>query len=103
MVSSSKKKRGQQRKKDRIPDVSFTSKGDGSAEVQPDHKKYIIQHIQGGNIYATEVLASYDITNFPLQDSGVLSVVLDFLKRCKYESFAKVSSSNNLKTPSKSG
>ena len=77
-------------------------KDDCTAEVQLDHhKKYIIQHIQAGNFYVTDVLVNYDVANFSLVDSGVLLVVLDFLKRCKYESFAKVSSSNNLKTPSK--
>jgi len=105
MVSSSKKKRGQQRKKDRIPNIVFTLYNDGSADVQPDHKKYVIQHIQGRNHFVTEVLASYDVANFSLEDSGVLSVILDFLKRCEDETFIQVASSishigERLKTPS---
>ena len=106
MVSSSKKKRGQQRKKDRIPDVSFTSKDDGSsAEVQPDHKKYIIQHIEGGSHYVTNVLASYEVADFSLEDSGVLTVVLDLLlKRCEDESFStlvlRANTNEKLKAPS---
>ena len=114
MVSSSKKKRGQQRIKDRIPDVSFTSKDDGRVEAQPNrNKKYILQLVQRGNFYVTDVLASYEVADFSLKDSGVLSVVLDFLKSCECESFSTLVlrantneklkqpvASSNLKTPS---
>ena len=107
MVSSSKKKRGQQRKiakRDRIPDIVFVSQDDGSAKIHPEHRKYILPAIQAGSNVA-EALAHNHVTNFSLEDSGVISAVLDFLRRCEDESFIKVVRTNditaNLKTPSK--
>jgi len=91
MVSSAKKKRGQERKKGRVPSVVFNvSTNDHTAVVQRDHKEHVIKHIRFGGHSVTEALANHTVTNFSLVDSGVLSVVLDFLKSCEHESLYKV-------------
>ena len=110
MVSSSKKKKGQQRKatkKDRVPKGTeiFVPQDDGSMIVHPKNKKYILPLVQSGYAPATQGLIAYDIpaADFSLKDSGVLSVVLDFLKRCEDESFNNLVNTNRpgtLKSPS---
>jgi len=115
MGASKKKKRGQQRKaakKDRVP-IGITlfiplPDDDDSVIVHPENKKYILQLVRNGIGPVTERLVNYNIdaTNYSLVDSGVLSVVLDFLKRCEDENFIKVvtclngNAPENLKTPS---
>ena len=73
---------------------------DRSGTVKPDHKEQLIQYIQGGNHSVTFVLAENNITNFSLVGSGVLSAVLNHLKRCEHESLETVvTSSARLKSP----
>ena len=108
---SSKKKRGKQRKaakKDRVPTgIILFIPQDGTTIVHPENKKYIVQLIQSGAGPVTEALIKHniDVTNYSLVDSGVLSVVLAFLKRCEDESFTKVvtclngNAPENLQTP----
>jgi len=63
MASSAKKKKGQQRKKDRVPKgaLIFVNQHDGSMKVHPENKKYILQLVQNGNAPATQGLLAYDI------------------------------------------
>ena len=103
-MGSSKRKKGQQRKaakKDRVPKGNeiFIQQNDGRMIVHPENKKYILQLVQNGNAPTTQGLLAYDIpaADFSLKDSGVLSVVLVFLKRCEDESF------NNLVNTNRSG
>lgn len=73
---------------------------DRTAVVQPDHKEQLIQYIQSGIHSVTFVLAEHHVTNFSLVDSGVLSAVLNHLKRCEHESLETVAtSSKRLKSP----
>ena len=99
-MGASKKQRGQQRKaakKDRVPAgiTLFVQQHDGSMIVHPENKKYILPLIQSGIGPTIHELIQYDINavNFSLADSGVLLVVLDFLKRCEDETFHQVMSS----------
>ena len=127
MVSSSKKKRGKERKAaaavknsaDNIADDNRTTVAAAAAvgsSLQslpvlrvPSHlarqqlstkKKMVpsVAHIRKGRNFTTELAISTDIS---LEDSGILSVVLNFLKRCEEETFDKVISDvgGNLKTP----
>ena len=107
-MGASKKQRGQQRKaakKDRVPKGAtiFVQQDDGNMIVHPENKKYILPLVQSGNGPTIHELTQYDIdaANFSLVDSGVLSVVLDFLKRCEDETFHQVMSSvgGDLVTP----
>jgi len=99
-MGASKKQRGQQRKaskKDRVPKGAtiFVQQDDGSMIVHPENKKYILPLIQSGIGPTIHGLIQYDIdaADFSLKDSGVLLVVLDFLKRCEDETFHQVMSS----------
>ena len=99
-MGASKKQRGQQRKaakKDRVPQgiTLFVQQHDGSMIVHPENKKHILPLIQSGIGPTIHELIQYDIdaANFSLVDSGVLLVVLDFLKRCEDETFHQVMSS----------
>ena len=115
-MGASKKQRGRQRKaakKDRVP-IGTTifiplPDDDDGVIVHPENKKYIAQLVQNGIGPVTERLVKCNIdaaSDFSLVDSGVLSVVLDFLKRCEDENFIKVvtclngNSPENLKSPS---
>ena len=108
MGSSKKKKRGQQRKaakKEGIPpSISFESNADGSGAKVQENKEYIIKHIQDGSHSIANTLANHHITNFSLVDSGVVSAVLGFLRRCEEEFFIRVVRTNgknaNLQSPS---
>jgi len=103
-MGASKKKRGQQRKAAKkesvlepVPEpgpkngcIDFKRHDDGSMTIQPDSIAYAIQNIRLGSDGATNLLATQNINNFSFIDSGVLSVVLDFLNKCEDENFSTV-------------
>ena len=127
MVSSSKKKRGKERKAAAVENSADSTANDnrttaaasaaaGGSSLQsipvlrvPSHlarqqlstkKKMVpsVAHIRKGRNFTTELAISTDIS---LEGSGILSVVLNFVKRCEDETFDKVISDvgGNLKTP----
>ena len=129
MVSSSKKKRGKERKAAAVKNSADSSTANDNrttaaaaaaaaggnslqsipvlrvpahlARQQLSTKKKIVPsvaHIRKGRNFTTELAISTDIS---LEDSGILSVVLNFLKRCEEETFDGIIDSvgGNLKTP----
>jgi len=116
MVSSSKKKRGKERKaaaknsadsstadSNRTTVVPAPSGGRSlqSIPVATITKKKIVPsvaHIRKGRNFTTELAIS---THISLEDSGILSVVLNFLKRCEEETFDGIMDNigGNLKSP----
>ena len=119
MVSSSKKKRGKERKAAAVKNSSYSTADSnkttagapaGGAWVRvPAHlarqhlstKKMMVPsvaQIRKGRNFTTELAISTDIS---LEDSGILTVVLNFVKRCEEETFDGVIDSvgGNLKTP----
>ena len=94
-MTTSKKKRGKQRKAAKQSVIKETPKDnqdddsngivfipcDGGVIIHPDHKDRVASFIQSGNGSVTELLAKVSISNFSLVDSGVLSTVLVLLKR----------------------
>jgi len=105
---SKKKKRGKQRKKaanentsvavpqDVPKSINFSShpNDNGLVVIKPEHKRHIAQFVRAGSDNTTRILSIYRVDNFSLQQSGVLSIALDFLKRCEWETFDEVAKSN---------
>ena len=62
----------------------------------------IVAKVKKGNKYVTESLAKSSIEGLSLVHSGVLSIVLDFLKKCENDTFDEVMADvgGNLHSPS---
>ena len=99
MVSSAKKKRGKQRKaakENKIPSdgVMFYDKEDG-VMIHEEHKKQAVQFVRDCHGPITEMLSTHHVINLSLEQSGILSAVLHFLKLCEYNPFDAVVNTNN--------
>jgi len=102
MVVSSKKKKGKQRKAAVLAAVANNS---GSGGGNSSSNKIVAKVRSGDNkvtkkLLTAEGLASLSFSGY--EQSGVLSVVLDFLNRCEHDTFDQVLSSigGDLKKPS---
>ena len=109
-MTSSKKKRGKQRKAAKAAATSneVGSGGDrinalARGEIAPPQSyaevinilnglphKTIVEMIQNGDNISTCALANSYVEGLSLESSGILSIVLDFLKRCEHETFDEV-------------
>jgi len=101
MVSSAKKKRGKARKaakEDPLHDdgksIRFWKGKDDSFIIEKVHENRVVKFVKDGNGPITEILANH-ATNLSLEKSGILSVILGFLKLCEYERFNAVVNTNN--------
>ena len=101
MVSSAKKKRGKARKaakEDPLHDdgksIRLWKGKDDSFIIDKGHENRVVKFIKDGNAPITEVLANH-VTNLSLEKSGILTVILGFLKLCEYETFNAVVNTNN--------
>jgi len=112
-MGASSKKKGQQRKAAKKALSAAATAGSGSGVNSGDgsnlkvvggnsnHSK-IVAKVRRGNNYATKRLNSGVEEGFSYEDSGVLSVVLEFLNRCEDETFEGVMNNvgGDLKSPS---
>ena len=110
-MTSSKKKRGKQRKAaknregdniiyshnasgDLIPvEINFVpvpGRDNTLAVRTEDQARYVPLFVKNGHGPIAEVLSTHDVTNVSFESSGIISFVLDFLKRCEDETFDKV-------------
>ena len=109
-MTSSKKKRGKQRKAAKAAATSneVGSGGDrinalARGEIAPPQSyaevinilnglphKTIVEMIQNGDNISTCALANSYVEGLSLESSGILSIVLDFLKRCENDTFDEV-------------
>jgi len=111
MVSSNKKKRGKQRKAIRQQQTAEDSPSaatnqlvvytpNGEAYVHPNQHKLITQYFRRGDNKATKILRNLTKEDVPtngicwpnisLDQSGIVSSTLNFLKRCEEDTFDKV-------------
>ena len=88
---SSKKERGKQRR--------ALQKACPSGS---NNEKSIVKSIRNGHKEVTWYVANKSVSGLSFDDSGILSAVLDFLKRCENDTFDKVMAEvgGNLSTPS---
>jgi len=109
MVSSSKKKRGKQRKAKQQITTSTSAVGPDQDQVvvvtpkgtyiHPNHHKLMTQYFRRGDDKATEILTSLTSEDVPtngiswpnisLDQSGIVSSAIYFLKQCEDETFDK--------------
>ena len=92
---SSKKERGKQRRA--AKSLAADNYGGGSS-----NEKSIVKSIRTGHKEVTLYVANYGVSGLSFDDSGILSVVLNFLKRCENDTFDKVMAEvgGNLPSPS---
>ena len=76
---SSKKERGKQRR--------ALQKACPSGS---NNEKSIVKSIRNGHREVTWYVANKSVSGLSFDDSGILSAVLDFLKRCEHETFDEV-------------
>ena len=96
MVVSSKKKKGKQRK---AAVLAAAANGSGGSN------KVVAKVMSGDNKVTKKLLTAEGVASLSLisyEHSGVLSIVLDYLKRCEDETFDSIMTSvgGDLKTPS---
>ena len=99
MVASSKKKRGKQRKANRI-DITYDSEGNKFIDKSQQDK--CTKLVQKGNNEATFALTTLSSAADNISIRGMIPSILDFLKRCEDETFDQVLASvrGDLNSPS---
>lgn len=109
MGTSSKKKRGQQRKAAKKEAIIFNTISNGvydaynQVEANPGQSEHILQCVKNGSDRVTRVLATSGVRNFSYSRSGIVNVVLDFLKRCEDTTLSELVDTNikgSINTPS---
>ena len=80
---SSKKERGKQRRA--AKSLAAANNGGGSS-----NEKSIVKSIRNGHREVTWYVANKSVSGLSFDDSGILSAVLDFLKRCEDDTLDKV-------------
>jgi len=92
---SSKKERGKQRRA--AKSLTAANVGGGSS-----NEKSIVKSIRNGHKEVTCYVANSGVSGLSFDDSGILSVVLDFLQRCEGDTFDKIMAEvgGNLPSPS---